>query len=88
MRRKIRRTAAVFAASALVTASLALPGTASAKVFTVCEFEKGTTTCIDVKGSHAVESEHQGSIGSNGVSKNPDEPCKFTGSDQTNECEL
>jgi hypothetical protein len=83
MRRKIRRTAAVFAVSALVTAGLALPGTASAVNRTSCTFEKGTTTCTTVHGSKGTETEHQGSIGSNGVSKNPPEECKVTGSDHT-----
>ena len=86
MRMKTRRIAAVFAASALLTVGLALPGAASAKNFETCTFEKGTTTCTTVKGSHATESEHQGSPDSSGTSKNPDRPCKFTGSEQTNTC--
>jgi hypothetical protein len=83
MRSKLRRMAAVFAASALVTVGLALPGTASAVNSTSCTFEKGTTTCTTVHGSKGTESEHQGSIGSSGVQKNPPEECKVTGSDHT-----
>jgi hypothetical protein len=74
-------------AVAAISVGLAVPSGAVAKNTTTCTFEKGTTTCITVQGSHGSTSEHQGSEGSNGVSKNPPAPCKETGSDQTDTCE-
>jgi hypothetical protein len=82
-RRKTRRVAALLAASSLAIAGVTLPSSASAVNSSSCTFEKGTTTCVVIHGSHGDTSEHQGSEGSNGVSKNDPPPCKVTGSDHT-----
>jgi hypothetical protein len=72
-----------FLLAAVVAAFVALPGSASAVNSTTCTFEKGTTTCVTTHGSHGSESEHQGSVESNGTSKNPPRECKVTGSDHS-----
>ena len=77
------RTLRMFLLAAVVAAVMAFAGSASAVNSSSCTFEKGTTTCTDVHGSHGSTSEHQGSPGSNGVSKNPPTDCKVTGSDHT-----
>ncbi len=72
-----------FALAAVVAAFMALPGSASAVNSSSCTFENGTTTCTTAHGSHGSTSEHQGSPGSNGTSKNPPGECKVTGSDHS-----
>jgi hypothetical protein len=68
--------------AATAAALLALPGSASAvNSGPDCTFAQGTTTCTTTHGSHGSTSEHQGSLGSSGTSKNPPSDCKVTGSD-------
>jgi hypothetical protein len=58
---------------------------ASAKNSSTCEFERGTTTCTTIHGSHGSTDEHHGQIGSNGLDTGGG-PCKATGSTETNTC--
>ena len=84
MRRKLRKSAALLAVTGLAAAGLVLPSAASAvNEGPTCTFEKGTTTCVTVHGSKGDTSEHQGSEGSQGVSKNPPQECKVTGNEHT-----
>jgi hypothetical protein len=77
------RTARRLGLAAIVAAFFAVPGSASAVNSSSCTFEKGKTTCTTIHGSHGDSTEHQGSEGSSGVSKNDPPPCKVTGSDHT-----
>jgi hypothetical protein len=69
--------------TALVMAlMMALGGMAFAVNSSSCTFEKGTTTCTTIHGSHGSTDTHNGQVGSNGKDTGGSTG-KVTGSDHT-----
>jgi hypothetical protein len=73
-----------FAATSMLVAALSLAGAAPALATnsSECTFEKGTTTCTEVHGSHGEFDTHHGNVGSSGSDTGGGE-CKVTGPDHT-----